>query len=198
MNQPLASQLQGFYISIGVGVLLGLFYDVFRIFRTVFRSEKRAVFFQDLFYMICAAFVTFLTALGVNYGDVRFYILAGEAIGWCAYYLTVGMVTIRVFCFVSRVLHRFLIDPIKKVLRQFFHWIGCKLKILGKKVKTAAINQKKRLKQHRDIVYNHSMNRRKARLRKKEAARRRRMIGKNSRRKGGARREGYQKKKAKG
>lgn len=167
MNPTLASQFQGFYISVGAGVLLGIFYDVFRIFRTVFHSEKRAVFFQDLFYMLCAAFVTFLVSLGVNYGDVRFYILGGEVIGWCLYYITIGMVTLRVFLFVSHVLHRFLIDPIKKFLYKFFHWIGCKLKKLGKKMKTAAINQKKRLKQHREIVYNQSISRRKKKKRSK-------------------------------
>lgn len=197
MNPTLSSQLQGFYISIGVGVALGLFYDVFRIFRTVFRSEKRAVFFQDLFYMVCAAFVTFLVAVGVNYGEVRFYILAGELIGWCAYYLTVGMVTIRVFCFVSRVLHRFLIDPVKKILRRLFAWIAGRLKIVGKKIKTAVINQKKRLKHYREIVYNQSKSRRRAKLRQKETERIRKRKRRAVRRKGGAVRESHKKKKAK-
>lgn len=177
MNPTLAFQFQGFLISVGAGVLLAAFYDVFRIFRTVFHSVKRAVFFQDLFYMLCASFFTFLVALGVNYGEVRFYILAGEIIGWCLYYLTVGMITIRVFRFISSILHRFLIDPIKKILVKFFHWIIKKLKILGKKVKTAVINQKKRLKQHREIVYNHTIrkhklkqnNSRKRKSRKKKA-----------------------------
>lgn len=165
MNYSLASQFQGFVISVGAGVLLGAFYDVFRIFRTVFRSEKRAVFFQDLFYMLCAAFVTFLLALGVNYGDVRFYILAGEVIGWCLYYLTVGMVTIQVFRFVSHILHKFLTDPIKRIIAKLFHWIGKKIKIIGKKVKIVAYNQKKRLKQHREIVYNQIISKRKTRKR---------------------------------
>ena len=166
MNSSLGSQFQGFVISVGVGVLLGAFYDVFRIFRTVFKSEKRAVFFQDLFYMLCAAFVTFLLALGVNYGDVRFYILAGEIIGWCLYYLTAGMITIQVFLFISHILHKFLIDPIKRIFLKLSHWIFGKIKIFGKKVKIVALNQKKRLKQHREIVYNHSISKRKAKKHK--------------------------------
>lgn len=161
MSSSLTLQFQGFVISVLAGILLGAFYDVFRIFRTVFRSEKRAVFFQDLFYMLCAAFVTFLLALGVNYGDVRFYILAGEVIGWCLYYLTVGMVTYQVFRFVTRIAHKFLIDPIKGLILKLFHWIFRKIKIFSKKVKIVALNQKKRLKQHREIVYNHSISKRK-------------------------------------
>lgn len=156
MYLTLDSQLQGFLVSVLTGVLLGALYDIFRIYRTVFRPEKRAVFFQDLFYMICAAFVTFLLSLGVNYGEVRFYILAGEAIGWCLYYLTIGMVTIQVFRFISRILRRYLIGPVKRVFYRIFHWIFHKLKILCKNVKIAAENKKKRLKQHRQIVYNQS------------------------------------------
>jgi spore cortex biosynthesis protein YabQ len=161
LNSSLASQFQGFVISIGVGLLLGVYYDIFRIFRTVFRSESRAVFFQDLFYMLSAAFVTFLLALGVNYGDVRFYILAGEIIGWCLYYLTVGMITIRLFKFISYILYRFLINPIKKIILQMYHWFCNILNIIVKKVKIVASNRKKRLKPHRKIVYNHFIIKRK-------------------------------------
>ncbi len=166
MYSSLSLQFQGFLISIGVGILLGAFYDVFRIFRIVFQSEKRAVFFQDLFYMLCTAFVTFLVALGVNYGDVRFYILSGEIIGWCLYFLTVGMVTFQVFQFTSRLLRKFIINPIKKIIFKLFHWIFSKIKIIGKNVKNVTLNQKKRLKQHREIVYNHFISKRKARKKK--------------------------------
>lgn len=155
MNLSLTAQLQGFVISIAAGVFLGAYYDVFRIFRTVFQSERRAVFFQDLFYMLTAAFVTFLLALGVNYGEVRFYILAGEAIGWCLYYLTVGMVTYRVFRFVSKIIRKFIIVPIKKLIAKISQFIFSIMKIIVKNTKIVAVNQKKRLKHHRGIVYNH-------------------------------------------
>jgi spore cortex biosynthesis protein YabQ len=161
LNLSLSFQLQGFVISIATGVLLGAYYDVFRIFRTVFQSERRAVFFQDLFYMLSAAFVTFLLSLGVNYGEVRFYILAGEIMGWCLYYLTVGMVTIRVFQLVSKILHKLLINPIKKLLTKIFYFISKKSNIIVGNIKIVAANWKKRLKHHNKIVYNHSNRKRK-------------------------------------
>ena len=167
MNLPLSFQLQGFAISIAAGVFLGAYYDIFRIFRSVFQSESRAVFFQDLFYMLSAAFVTFLLVLGVNYGEIRFYILAGEMIGWCIYYLTVGMVTIRVFQFVSKILHKLLINPIKKILIGLSHFISKATKIFVKNIKIVAVNWKKRLKHYNTIVYNHfnSKHKRTAKLR---------------------------------
>lgn len=200
MYFSLASQFQGFLISVIIGILLGAFYDVFRIFRTVFKTEKRAVFFQDLFYMLCTAFVTFLLALGVNYGDVRFYIIAGEMIGWCLYYLTVGMVTYQVFRFVTRIAHKFLIDPIKGLILKLFHWIFHKIKILGKKVKIVALNQKKRLKQHREIVYNRTISKRrmkKSKAGKANVKKQKRMVKKRRGLRDGAGYEGYQDKKTK-
>ena len=161
MNVSLSFQLQGFLISIACGVCLGLYYDFFRIFRTVFQSEKRTVFFQDLFYMLTAAFVTFLLALGVNYGEVRFYILAGEVIGWCLYFLTFGMVTIRVFHFASYVIHRFFINPIKKILSKLLHFLSNKIKLLLTNIKIKLVKWKKGLKPRNKIVYNHSKDKRK-------------------------------------
>ena len=161
MSYLLASQLQGFVISVVAGVFLGAYYDAFRIFRTVFQSERRAVFFQDLFYMISAAFVTFLLALGVNYGEVRFYILAGEVIGWCLYFLTVGMVTIQVFRFVSKAVRKMIINPIKRLLVTISQLIVSLVKLIVKNTKIVAANWKKRLKQHNDIVYNHFISKRK-------------------------------------
>ncbi|MDF1495775.1 spore cortex biosynthesis protein YabQ [Caproiciproducens sp. CPB-2] len=155
MNLSLTAQLQGFVIAIAAGVFLGAYYDIFRIFRTVFQSERRAVFFQDLFYMVTAAFVTFLLALGVNYGEVRFYILAGEGIGWCLYYLTVGTVTYRVFRFIAGIVRKFVIVPVKKLLAKISHLLLSVLKKIGKNTKIVASNLKKRLKHHREIVYNH-------------------------------------------
>lgn len=160
MNLTLSFQLQGFVISIAAGVFLGAYYDIFRIFRTVFQSEKRTVFFQDLFYMLSAAFVTFLLSLGVNYGEVRFYILAGEIIGWCLYYLTVGIVTIRVFKLISKILHILLINPIKNILIKLFHFISKIIKLIVGNIKIVAVNWKKRLKHHNKVVYNNSTTKR--------------------------------------
>lgn len=177
MYLTLGFQAQGFLISIGTGFLLGAFYDIFRIYRTAVNPDRRTTFFQDLFYMFCAAFVTFLLALGVNYGEVRFYILAGELMGWCLYFLTIGFITIQVFTFISRILNRILFQPIKKILHKFNLWIGKHIGILCKNVKKGFQTAKKRLKQHRQIVYNQS-NRRQKNTRRKSN---RRKIPKSSR-----------------
>ncbi len=77
MYRTLSSQTFGFLVFFAAGVVLGAVYDVLRIWRAMFRSERRSVFFQDLIYMILAAYFTFLVNLAVNYGELRLYLFAG-------------------------------------------------------------------------------------------------------------------------
>lgn len=137
MDVTFASQSQGFLYSCIVGFALGAFYDIFRMIRIMCRTERRHVFFQDLFFMVCAAFVTFLLALAVNWGELRFYIVAGEIIGICVYDLTVGEVTVRIARFVYKILRiilRFLNWLIIRPLKSLFIWIFGLVKNFFKKL----------------------------------------------------------------
>lgn len=154
MIVPLSSRLFGFAASIAAGFLLGAFYDVFRIWRTFLHTEKRAVFFQDLFYMAAAAVFTFLLALAVADGEVRAYLLAGEAAGWFSYYFTVGQVTGRLSRWVSRLLYRFLFRPLGRLFRRIRRFFVGKCQIFLAYLLKLARNAKKRLKRRRKVVYN--------------------------------------------
>ena len=81
MEVTLSSQLLSLGISALVGLALAVVYDVFRVTRILFRTGKIAMYVQDILYGIAAAFITFLLALAVNSGEIRFYIIGGELIG---------------------------------------------------------------------------------------------------------------------
>ena len=85
-------QLVGILISLVAGILLAAVYDTMKIVRLLLSGEKSHVVVQDFFFMILAAFVTYLVSLAVSYGVVRFYVIACEIIGVCIYFLTLGMV----------------------------------------------------------------------------------------------------------
>ena len=93
MEVTLSSQLLRLGISALVGLALAVVYDVFRVTRILFRTGKIAMYVQDILYGIAAAFVTFLLALAVNSGEIRFYIIGGELIGMAVYFLTLGRIT---------------------------------------------------------------------------------------------------------
>lgn len=90
MQESLTSQILIFVYSLALGIFLGFAYDIFRIIRMVINSRNIAIFIQDVLYFILSGGVTFLFVLSVNSGNSRFYILAGEGIGWIAYHLTIG------------------------------------------------------------------------------------------------------------
>ncbi len=93
MEVTLQMQARGFLLAAIAGLLLGGLYDVFRIFRALFRCGKRALFVQDLLFMLAAGAFSYLTALAANWGVVRLYLLAGEAAGFALYFLTLGNLT---------------------------------------------------------------------------------------------------------
>lgn len=150
----LTYQVFGFAVSIAAGFLLGAVYDLLRIWRDFFHSQKRAVFFQDFFYMTFCAFFSFLLALPLGEGAVRVYLLAGEAVGWFAYYFTVGQVTACLFRAVSAFLYRHFFNPFGNLLRRLSGWFGRKAGFKVKYLKKKAFSRKKCLKHRANIVYN--------------------------------------------
>lgn len=90
MSEMFLKELWIFGYSCLLGVGLGILYDVFRIIRMLINTRNITIFLQDIIYFIVSGLVTFLFVLGINEGQSRFYILAGEGIGWIAYHITLG------------------------------------------------------------------------------------------------------------
>ncbi|MBR2735065.1 MAG: spore cortex biosynthesis protein YabQ, partial [Clostridia bacterium] len=67
--------------SVALGMFLGIFYDVFRVIRLLINPRNLSIFIEDIIYFLVSGFVTFIFVLILNYGESRFYILAGEALG---------------------------------------------------------------------------------------------------------------------
>lgn len=160
----LAVQTKNFLLSLGLGFLMGIFYDVFRIIRLCISSKKIAVLIFDLLYSVLFCFVFFIFLLTVNEGQFRFYLLLGSAVGFSVYYFSLGVI---IFCFTS-----FLTESIKKWIKRIlsvfifpFRWIYSKMKSRvckiveksqkrGKKLKNKS---KTLLKLNKHLLYNLSV-----------------------------------------
>ena len=100
----LSSQAKNFLFSLGFGVLIGVLYDLLRIVRMSVSSSKRALYITDFIFVFTASVATFLFCLTVTDGQLRFYILFGEALGFFIYYLSFGIIAVKfstkteVFC----------------------------------------------------------------------------------------------------
>ncbi len=154
-------QLQQFFYCCGLGFLLGLYYDIFRLLRLVLRSGKWTIFFQDVFFLVSAAVATFLFALAMVDGRLRLYLFVGEGIGFVSYHLTIGWVVIRfasaVTAFILKVWHwlwTILLAPFRligRLLRRPFQVLLHFLREIAQKI---ARLFKKGLQSIRGLLYN--------------------------------------------
>lgn len=129
----LATQTKNFLFSLGLGFLMGLVYDLFRIIRLCISKGKISVLIFDLLYCIFLCFSTFIFLITVNEGQVRFYILLGEMIGFSVYYFSFGAIF---FSFSGKI-----IDFIKLCFKRIFcvllfpfKWILIRLKRVCDKI----------------------------------------------------------------
>ncbi len=155
------SQVYDLLLSCGLGFLLGAYYDVFRVLRLALKSGKRAIFFQDVFFFASAAVITFLFALAVTDGQLRFYVFLGEGAGFAAYYFTIGRMVMRFAGVAIRAVLRawklfwtavrFPLSLLWKLLRPLFSQAW---HFLQKILEKPAVFFKKGLKQIRSVLYN--------------------------------------------
>ena len=116
-----------FLMSVLLGAILGVVYDVFRAFRIVFPPARKsgAVFVQDiLFWIIYGAAVFCYSTLAAR-GEIRFFVFLGSLAGFVLYILTIGNFIIGVlrwifdaFYGVLRKVYSVTIEPIVNLLRR--------------------------------------------------------------------------------
>lgn len=157
----LAVQTKNFLLSLGLGFLMGIIYDAFRIIRICISSKKFVIVIFDLLYCILFCFAFFVFLLTVNEGQFRFYLLLGAGVGFSVYYFSLGAI---IFSF-----SEFLTEFIKKWLKRFFavllfpfRWIFSRIKnCIDKKLEKSRKRTKKLknksktlLKLNKHLLYN--------------------------------------------
>lgn len=117
------SQLQIFLFSLLGGILVGVFFDVFRATRQYFHSGVFSVGVQDLLFWLFTALSVFLFLYRVNYGQPRWYIFLGIFVGGFVYHLIVGRYVVTVFLFLFRMIAK-LFSLLLAVLKLPIKFLG--------------------------------------------------------------------------
>lgn len=91
------------WISLLTGFGLAVLYDCFRILRTMVSGHTGHSSVQDFFFMLFSGLITYLLAIAVDFGRVRFFLLACEVIGACVYFMTIGVVTHKIASWLHRI-----------------------------------------------------------------------------------------------
>lgn len=153
----IAIQTRFFLRSLGFGFLAGALYDFFRAVRISFGNRKWAYILTDILYLTALGFFNFLFFLSVNEGEIRFFALFGEALGFIIYLFTVGFTFIKYFEKLVNLIKRIL-TAVFKVLtfpfRKFWAFIRKLLKKHQKMPKKIKNKSKYPLKVNRQLLYN--------------------------------------------
>jgi hypothetical protein len=117
MELPVALQALQFAVSGGVGLGLGLFYDLLRAFRRRCRGIGAVL---DLFFALILAAALLLMALYAGQGVFRLFMLLGTALGAAFWFLTISpffrSALDRLFAILDQIL-RFLLSPLVKTCK---------------------------------------------------------------------------------
>ncbi|MCI9405290.1 MAG: hypothetical protein HFK04_00020 [Oscillospiraceae bacterium] len=172
------TQTMIFFQSLLLGAALGMVYDLFRIFRVAVPLPSGIIVAEDVLYFVFSGFVSFFFAMTVNFGQIRFFILLGETLGFLLYYLTLGSLVMR--C-AQRIIAaaRWLLRLVARLFSPvvwLFCWLGRKGKrILGKwnqNLKKAAQKNRKHLQRKRILLYNYFHKRKSISPKKREKIKR--------------------------
>lgn len=106
-------------IAVGAGIMAC--YDVFRMLRTAFRTPDGVVFLEDILFFAAAGMATWFYLLESCRGELRGFVMVGEALGGLLYFLTLGSLVMKiarpVIHFIQRVLEAVLFRPARWLWR---------------------------------------------------------------------------------
>lgn len=129
MFENISSTLQQCGVFFIAGIIMGLFYEVFRTLRMAVRHHAVIVFIEDILFFSLCGVASFIIALTVGIGYFRIYYVVFEVLGAGIYFLTLGR------------LINLLIKKVIKVIKRFFYAV---YKKISPKVETAFVTSAKK------------------------------------------------------
>ena len=103
----MSSQAVAFVVAIGLGVAMGVFFDLFRVLRRLARHKTVATAAQDVFFWLISTLLMFVLLTGLNQGEIRGYHFLGLILGAIVYLLTFSRHLVAFLLRISRAVGRY-------------------------------------------------------------------------------------------
>lgn len=164
MNQMVSSQSMLFLTSVQIGILMGVLFDLIRIFRKLLKHPNFLVQIEDMLYWVTCGFVGFYMLYICNYADIRPYIFIGIILGAVFYFLTFSVIFMKIATLVINYIKaliaqiiKCIIVPIvkfiKSIIRAIVEGIKVPIKYISKKWHHHMYMNKLRYRQHKRVQY---------------------------------------------
>lgn len=136
------NQLYVFLIFILNGFLIGIIFDIFRIFRKSFKTPDFLTYLEDISFWIFTGIILLYSILKFNNGELRVYIFIGIIVGLIFYFIIFSKIFIKIsvniIILIKKILYTIIIIPLIFI----FKWVR---KIFCKPVIFICISTKKNL-----------------------------------------------------
>ncbi|NLK22163.1 MAG: spore cortex biosynthesis protein YabQ [Epulopiscium sp.] len=156
MIVSISEQAQIFLVSIQAGMVIGVFYDMFRIIRKIIPHPDWLIHLEDLIYWIIVSSFMFFVLFSKNYGEIRGFALLGALLGNVFYFFTIGILVMKfsdwIINLIKKIIHiiiKIIFIPIKftlKILYYPYKWISFPLKVIRVRTKIVMNKSKNRIK----------------------------------------------------
>ena len=118
------AQLYSLFIFAISGIIIGLFFDIFRVLRRSFKTSDLITYVEDIIFWICTGLFILLVLFKFSNGQIRSYTIIGLALGVIIYILTISKyfikINVKIVTFIKGIvlkISKLILIPIKKVLK---------------------------------------------------------------------------------
>lgn len=120
MNELVNTQTLLFIRCIEIGILMGMIYDLIRIFRKIINHYNWVVQVEDGLYWVGCSFIGFGILYMHNYADIRLFGIIGIILGGIFYLCTFSILFMKIATWV--------IDVVKNILGYVIHILSIPIK----------------------------------------------------------------------
>lgn len=119
----ITNQAYLFLIFVINGLLIGLLFDIFRIFRISFKTKDFITYIEDILFWILTGAIVLYSIFVFNNGEIRFFIFLGIIIGIILYITLFSTYIIKYSVYIIKFL--------KKILSTIFKYLYVPIKYIG-------------------------------------------------------------------
>lgn len=112
-------ELQYVSVTITVGIGLAVLYDCLRIWRRLVPHGIVWLSVEDILFWMASALITFTVCFVEDAGNIRWFAVAGEALGALMYHYTVGRILVKYVSLILLTPFRIVKKALKKLSESF-------------------------------------------------------------------------------
>ena len=142
----LINQTSLFLIFTINGILIGIIFDIFRIFRKTIKTSDFVTYIEDFLFWIITAIVLLYSIFTYNNGELRFFMFLAVILGFIIYIFTISSYLIKINVKIINVIKRIFLNLFEIIYKPLIKTFKILKKIIFKPILFVIINIRKNMK----------------------------------------------------